>query len=235
MSKKRAVSWNRLAGVALLAGVFLLASGCGGPADPIQKISRTLSGIPTFSIVLEDMKEEGNFFKDYFHKYKVMTPQQTKETGWMEVSKDHFENYMPFLGMTVYVKKDGKETHAAGPPGYEYVGDKRYGSWQRDSSGNSFWAFYGQYAMLSHLLGSGPIYRNHYNDYTRYSSSQRPYYGPKNQYGTKGSYTKSQKPNFYSRRTSQEMMKKSSFSQRVNQRVGRTRTVSRSRSGSVGK
>jgi hypothetical protein len=193
-------------------------------------------------VILEDMKEEGTFFKSYYHKYKIIVKDailedtvDATETGWEEVSKEFFRRHLPFLGMTIWVKKDGKESASAGPPGYEYVGDSRYGSWHRGSSGGSFWVFYGQYRLLSDLLGPGPIYRNHYNTYGTYRSQNRPYYGPNKQYGTNGSVTKSQKPNFYNRRMSREMVKKASFSQRVNQRVGRTRTSVRGRSGRAGK
>ncbi len=222
-------------GAVMVLGIGLVLAGCGGSSDPLTKISSTLKNVPTYSIVLDDMKEEGNFFKTYFHKYRVITPEKTTTTDWQEVPKDFFEEHLPFLGMTIFIKKDGKETAEAGPPGYEYVGDKRYGNWQRDSSGNSFWVFYGQYAMLSHLLGGGPIYRNNYNTYSTYRSQGRPYYGPNRQYGTNGSYTKSQKPNFYSRRMSSSSKSKTAFSDKVNSRVGRSSKSIRSRSGGTGK
>jgi hypothetical protein len=84
-------------------------------------------------------------------------------------------------------------------------------------------------------VGPGRIYRNHYNTYGTYRSQNRPYYGPNKQYGTNGSFTKRKKPNFYSRRKSSDMVKKASFSQRVNKRIGRTRTSARGRGGRAGK
>jgi len=81
------------------------------------------------------------------------------------------------------------------------VGDSKYGRWNRDSSGQSFWVFYGQYRLISDLLGGGRIYRGSYDTYNNYRTQGRPYYGPRNQYGTGGSITKAQNPNFYSRRS----------------------------------
>ena len=149
--------FSRPAPLALVVAILsaLLLSACGGPPDPIAKINSLLQGVPTYSIVLDDMKEEGNFFKHYYHKYKVITPEEQRSSDWMEVPGGLFEDYLPFLGMTVYVKKDGQGQDQAGPPGYEYVGDDRYGSWHRDSSGGSFWVFYGQYRLLGDLLGGG--------------------------------------------------------------------------------
>ena len=40
-------------------------------------------------------------------------------------------------------------------PGNQLVGNPHYGSWRTDSSGSSFWVWYGQYALISNLLG-GP-------------------------------------------------------------------------------
>ena len=40
-------------------------------------------------------------------------------------------------------------------PGSQLVGNPHYGSWQTNSSGSSFWIWYGQYALISSLMG-GP-------------------------------------------------------------------------------
>ncbi len=60
-------------------------------------------------------------------------------------------------------------------PGSYLVGNPNYGSWQKDSSGSSFWQFYGQYALLRDLLSpsygyyGGPIHRGSWYDRERYS------------------------------------------------------------------
>lgn len=219
----------RLIAVLAILTAFI-CYGCGRPRPPLEEIRKDLKGLPNYSVILDDMKEEGTFFKDYFHKYRIVTAEKTVSMDWRKVPEDYFRRYLPFLGMTIWVKKDGKEGGSVGPPGYEYVGDKRYGKWNTDSSGRSFWVFYGQYRLFSDLLGGGPLYRRHYNSYDNYRRNNRPYYGPNKEYGTNGSVTKRQKPNFYARRMSAERARKSSFSQRVKQRTGRTRTTFRGRS-----
>jgi hypothetical protein len=218
-----------------LIPAVLLLFGCGKTPSPIDKIREALKGVPSYSIVLDDMKESGNFFKSYFHKYQIITDKKITTTDWMEASEDFYRKNLAFLGMTLWVKQDGKETSANGPPGYAYVGNSWYGRWERDSSGRSFWVFYGQYRLLSDLLGPGPMYRSYYSTYTDYRTSNRPYYGPRREYGTQGSFTRQQKPNFYSRRMSSMNASKASFSDKVNKRVGRTRTSVRSRGSGVGK
>ena len=229
MSMNRILIW-------MVMGAMLFFSGCGAPPSPIDEIRSALKGVPTYSVILDDMSVEGNFIKDYYHKYRVIAETQSTQTDWRRVSEKFYKQYEPFLGMTIWSKKDGKEAGSVGPPGYEYVGDSRYGNWQKDSSGNSFWVFYGQYRLLSDLLGfGGPIYRRNYNSYQQYRTKGQPYYGPRNEYGTKGSVTKKQKPNFYSRQMQRQRVNKSSFSDRVSRRVGRSRSTVRGRSGGWGK
>ncbi|AAN56742.1 hypothetical protein HRJ35_20160 [Shewanella oneidensis MR-1] len=61
-------------------------------------------------------------------------------------------------------------------PGSQLVGNPAYGSWQTDSSGMSFWAWYGMYSMFSNIF-QRPIYYDrwsgnrgysYYNDVGRY-------------------------------------------------------------------
>ena len=241
---------NRACYGVLIVAVILLA-GCGSkPRPPLEAINAYLKDVPSYSVILDDMREEGNFSKKYFHRYKVLLEDpETKgkpagnmkdpTTDWMEVPKEWYQQNLPYLGMVIFSKKDGKIDQSVVPPGYQYVGDPRYGSWATDSRGNSFWAFYGQYALLSSLLGGRPIYRDDYREYNDYRSRGQTYYGPARggtrQYGTGGSVTRQQKPDFFSRRMKQEQVRKSSFGQKVNNRIGRTRTSVRGRSGGVGK
>ncbi len=65
--------------------------------------------------------------------------------------------------------------------GSHLVGNPRYGNWQRNSSGQSFWVFYGQYAMMRSLFfRPGPYYyggwyRN--RGWSYYGDVGRHYYG----------------------------------------------------------
>ena len=69
---------------------------------------------------------------------------------------------------------------AAGPGGH-LVGNPRYGQWRNNSSGNSFWVFYGQYALMRSLFfrpgmySYGSWYRG--RGWSYYGDVGRHYYG----------------------------------------------------------
>jgi len=223
-----------------VSAILIFLCGCGGNRgsdQPLEKIKVSLKNAPDYSIILEDMKQEGNFIPGYFHKYRVIQGDQQNKTGWMKVSEKNYRLNESFLGMTLVAKKDGEAISGAAPPGYQYVGDQRYGRWQNDHRGGTFWEFYGKYALFSALLGGihRPIYRSNYDFYKQSQRRNVPYFGRNNEYGTNGSFTKKNRPDFYSRYSKREQMKKTSFKDKVTKRVGRTRTGYRSRAGGFGK
>jgi len=223
--------------------MLLIAVGCGSSFEnPVERIKHQLKDVPTFSIILEDMKQDGNVFTHYFHKYKVVQLDKSWVTDWEKVSDSFYRQNANFLGMTLAARKEGQYSDHVAPPGYAYVGDPKYGQWKQDSSGGSFWEFYGKYRMFTDVLGffTGPIYDRDYDDYHRYRQRRQPFFGRNNQYGTKGSYTKNHNPTFFERRASREQKKSTSFSNRVSKRfgqskIGRTRSGYRSRSMGYGK
>ena len=223
---------------------LVLLWGCGGDdfkVSPVDQMIKTMDKEPVFTIILHDMDVEGSFSKSYKHQYKVITEKdsvpQEKLTEWYEVGEKFFTLHENNMGMEIAAKTpDGKLLKEAAPPGYSnYVGNTQYGSWKKNNDGTSFWEFYGKYALISHLLGGSRVYRTDYNTYRDYGRQGRPYYGRNKQYGTSGRLTKSQKPNFYSRRAAKVSASKMSFSQKMNQRIGRAKSGFGSRSSSRGK
>ncbi len=205
--------------------------------NPVDNYTRDLDKYKTYSVLLHDMDlDEKTFSSDvYKHQYKFILP--AKDTtggrvvrdslsGWVQVTEKNFNKNLDNMGMELLSKnEDGKISKIPSPPGYNnYVGNQRYGSWQRNSSGSSFWAFYGQYAFMSSMLGmasSRPIYRNSYNDYNRNYRGSRPYYGTTT--GGKRAYGSGSA-------SSQSMNSKSRFKSNVSSKVSRSGTGSYTRS-----
>ena len=137
-----------------------------------------------------------------FHKYIETENDKRTETDWVEVDEDVYQANLENLGMDILSKPYGayeEEALAeASPPGMSYVGNQRYGEWRRDNQGNSFWAWYGQYAFFSMMFGGRRPYYYYRNDWNSWNSGyrgSRPYYGPSgdtNRYGTRSARTRQQ-------------------------------------------
>jgi len=203
--------------------LLILLAGCG-QRDPVEEMQKTLASAPDYTIILEDMNEEGSYFTKFYHRYRIVQGEREIKTDWVEVSEDVYRKYEAFLGMSLVSKTeaDGVST-SPHPPGYQHVGNPTYGHW----GGGGFWVFYGQYAMMQNMMGYGMgrrIYRNEYNDYRNVRSQGRPYYGKDRDYGTNGKLTKQAKPNFYQRRQRSLQRRQSSFRQKAQSRLGRSRS-----------
>ena len=237
---------------AALAAMLFLWSCSGAPEDGLAQTIALFKDTPEYSIVLEDMKQDGNFVKTPYQQYRVYFLQdlpgeepkfRTHETGWIQVSEETYKKYEGALGMTIAMKTSkGEESTTPQPTGYQYVGNPQYGQWRTNSSGDSFWEFYGKYAFISSVFDvfESPFKRKYYNNYhNNYYKNRVPYYGRNKQYGTAGSYTRKTKPNFYQRAQTREARSKTKFRDKVAKRTyGRsvtrssTSTTSKSRSSS---
>ncbi len=224
----------------LIVFAATLLFACGGEKivkSPVDNMTKTLKDVKNYTIILNDMNVDGSMFKTYKHKYQVIIEKDSvlkdSTTKWYEVSKTYFMKNYNNMGMEVATKRNGKLKKAIAPPGYSnYVGNSNYGSWN-NSGGNSFWEFYGKYAMISTMfhMATYPAYRSSYRTYnSSYRNSGRSYYGAKTggsyAYGTNSKYNKSTRSgSSWSSKASNK-----SFRNKVNSRVSRSSSSSRSSS-----
>ncbi len=156
---------------------------------------------------LVDMKRGGG---KSWHKYRVIEDGVAHETDWVEVTPTAYAQHTDHLGMTIFSKPAGvlpeDATELAAPTGYTYVGNPRYGRWEA-RGGQSFWVFYGRYALLRDgLWGPGrysPIARRDWDGYRGSRSAGRAWYGSKSEFGTRGSSTRTRYANSSFYRTQQ--------------------------------
>ncbi len=180
-------------------GVGRTAETISKGATALRKMSadlrRDIGQLPTgIDKILIDMKTESG---RYYHKYRIIENGASRETGWEDVTKSVYQRHREHLGMTIYSKPEGvleaEALKSAVPPGYNYVGNTRYGRWE-DRGGTSFWVFYGRYALMRHLLwGRGhyrPVRRSAYQSYRTQRRLGRAWYGVNKEYGTKGKRTR---------------------------------------------
>ncbi|MEK6481860.1 hypothetical protein WJR50_30235 [Catalinimonas sp. 4WD22] len=233
---------------------MLMLSACSSndfQKNPVDQMIKQMTDTPIYSIMLYDMNVEGTFFKDYQHQYRILKQSSTEAepeeviTDWYDVSESFFNSHVNDMGMEIAAKTaEGEVTKNVSPPGYSnYVGNPQYGYWQQGSGGNSFWAFYGQYAFLSSMLNLAtfPIRQSYYDDYRGYRRSGRPYYGPvvnngRRAYGTGSAYTTAAKPNtrWSSSRSSSSAFRSGNRTSRSGSRYNSSSSM-RSRGGGFGK
>jgi hypothetical protein len=146
------------------------------------------------SFWVEDTKEV------YFHKYILEEKGETTQTDWERVDESFYDANLEYLGMAILAKPYGvfeqDRVIQATPPGMAYVGNAKYGEWKKDNTGNSFWSWYGKYALFSMLFNSRPSYysRNSWNGWNNNYRNSRPYFGKTQggfqKYGTAGTHVK---------------------------------------------
>jgi hypothetical protein len=223
--------------------LLLLIISCGREQkkyikSPLDNIITANIDVQDYSVILSDMDyKEAN--DKYYHKYKVILEKanttESKEddfdiklTDWKEVSPITFEEHQKDLGMTVLSKKAGVLDKKSTPAGYNnYVGNNKYGNWQQQSNGSSFWAFYGQYHFMSSLFygSSHRYYRNDYYYYRTNHHGRSNYYGRNNNFGT----------STYANKNSSWASRPSSFKQKVQSNVKRSSSALKSKGYSSSK
>ena len=213
----------------VLAAVLPAVAACD-TQTPLERLQEQLDPYPEYSVVLQDMNET---LFGYSHQYRVVVGESQAGSDelvyresildWQDVDSGTFERYRPSLGMVILSKgADGNVDSNQHPPGYQQVGDERYGRWRDDGGGRSFWEFYGQYALLSNIIGGfgRPIYRDDWNGYRDSRTRGQTYYGPGGGvYGTNGSTTRQASPDFFRRQQARQAAQSRSFGQRVNSRM----------------
>jgi hypothetical protein len=134
------------------------------------------------------------------------TGEVTSDEKWVVVPQSTYKAEEKDLGMAIEHKAAGQYDSEADrvpqPAGFAYiappsVGSNQYGYWNH-SGGQSFWVFYGQYALLRDLLWNHNYRPLPPYEYDGYYSSRRmgqTYYGRDeaaggSRYGTAGSATK---------------------------------------------
>ena len=218
------------AGALCLALALPLGAAACASETPLDRLRSQLEPFPEYSVVLQDMNES---LFGYSHQYRVLVGETQEGSDdlayresirdWVEVDGRTYERYQPYLGMVILSKtRDGSVDEGQHPPGYQQVGDERYGQWRDDGRGGSFWEFYGQYALLRDVIGGfgGGISRDDWNGYRESRDRGQTYRGRGGGvYGTGGSATRQSNPDFFRRQQARQAARTRSFGQRVQGRM----------------
>jgi hypothetical protein len=203
-------------GAFLGAGDQLRASADSLPKKAAELQTLTGQLYNSWDKILVDMRTRGSgSSRDWQQKIRTVTtrlPNAAAKNGatssdeqWASVPETTFNAMRNNLGMAVEHKSAGKydyeADHVAEPAGFAYMappsqGSNQYGYWE-NRGGQSFWVWYGQYALLRDLLFNRsyrPLPRDDWEGYRTYRDRGQTYYGqdyesraPK--YGTNGTTT----------------------------------------------
>jgi len=152
-----------------------------------------------------DLDRHGKGYREKLRTVRTRDGKAASDEQWVDISRAEYQSLENNLGMTIAHKPLGKyESEAerkAQPAGFAYMAppgqSNQYGRWEQ-RGGQSFWVWYGQYALLRDLLfnrGYRPIERGDWESYRESRRSGRTYYGrgPDSQprYGTAAPDTQS--------------------------------------------
>jgi len=180
------------AGALLTAADELDASAAALPKQAVDLQSLTGQLYDSWDKVLVDMEVRGfGSSREYDQKIRTVRTHldaTTSDEQWVSVPEATYDAMHNDLGMAIEQKPAGKydseADQVAQPAGFAYMappsqGSNQYGYWeQRD--GQSFWVFYGKYALLRDLLfnrGYRPIDRGDWEGYRTERSQGHTYYG----------------------------------------------------------
>lgn len=108
------------------------------------------------SLILKDSIEQGTFIKSYYQKYQIIhgfKPNDQK-TVTFRTTKDFWEKNKKNIGMSLYrTEKAGAPGDTTPmPPGFLFIGDSAYGSWEKNKNGENVWIFQRSYGHFPKLF-----------------------------------------------------------------------------------
>jgi hypothetical protein len=191
-------------GALLTAAEKLHSDAASLPAKSAELTAMTAQLGRSWDKILVDMETKGSGGdRKYQQKIRTVTVpkdgQATSEEQWVDVTQAKFDAQKNNLGMAIEHKPLGKfdfeAERTAQPAGFAYMAPpsqqrNQYGYWD-NRGGQSFWVWYGQYALMRDLFFNHqyrPLDRGQYEDYRSYQSRGQTYYG--RDYGTQGQATR---------------------------------------------
>lgn len=156
------------------------------------------------SVILTDMHSTGFIIKTYYHKYRIVYGFKTLDEIVVRASKKITQESKDFIGMSVFRRngRDLVDNFTPLPPGSIFVGDPAFGRWKMTNSGKKRWYFYRAYRSLPKLLRWGKFKPNvdFYNKVKAFIGQNKPFFGLNNEFGTMGSITKKEFPDYFNKK-----------------------------------
>lgn len=172
-----------------------------------QSLAKMVKGGPV-TVILSDMHSTGFLIKTYYHKYKVVYGFQSVEELIVRTSGKFMERHRNHLGMSIFRRlENDQEEFVALPPGSLFIGDRSFGEWILDNSGEKVWRFYRPYRNIPNYLGWKDFKATYklYQKISLYRNQQKDFFGLQKEFGVNGVVTKKSFPSFYERQQPEEI------------------------------
>lgn len=173
-----------------------------------QSLSKMVQGSPV-TIILTDMHSTGFLIKTYYHKYKVVYGLQSVEEVIVRTSGNFMQQHKNHLGMSIFRRYENalEEEFSALPPGSLFIGDRSFGEWILDNSGEKVWRFYRPYRNIPNYLGLNDFKATYklYQQISLYRNQKKDFHGLKNEFGLNGAITLKSFPRYFERQKPEEI------------------------------
>jgi hypothetical protein len=173
-----------------------------------ESLSRLVPGAPV-SVLLTDIHSTGFLIKTYYHKYKIIYGFQSFEELIVRTSRAFSKKNAKNIGLSVFrrYRENDRENFTALPPGSIFIGDKNFGNWVLDNSGDKLWKFFRVYRQLPVYLGWNeftPTFRE-FSKIKIHQEQEAVFYGLNKEFGTDGSISKKAFPNYFDRQKADQI------------------------------
>lgn len=151
------------------------------------------------SIILTDMDEVGLIMKTYLMKYLLISGYQDPISVTIKTNKQFWEESKNYIGMSIFRRneKTNEASTVPMPPGFHFVGDSSYGSWNLNkNTKQKEWIFYRSSSKIIEHFHYGEFIPSHemIKQARTALKDEVPYFGLDNEFGLNGSITRAQLP-----------------------------------------
>lgn len=154
------------------------------------------------SLILIDTHSTGFAIKTHYHKYRAVYGFKSYQELIVKVSSNFRDKHAKHIGASIFRRSiNDKESFIPLIPGAIFLNDKTFGTWYKGENNQKIWKFYRVYRHLTDFLG-WQEYAPTYKDYQKIQialNQNTSFFGPKNQFGTKGTITKKSFKNYFKR------------------------------------
>lgn len=167
-----------------------------------NSISKLVEG-SNLTAILIDTHATGFFIKTYYQKFKIVYGFEPPREIIVRTSRKFALANKDNIGLSLFRRYSGSDVENSTPlpPGSVFIGDPSFGRWKYANSGRRNWQFFKAYRNLPKELGWGKFKasKKFFEKAQSYIGQNSAFYGENEEFGTKGSITIANFPDYFER------------------------------------